>query len=216
MRAVFHEQLSDLTGQLGLTCGLTGEAMRQATQALLSADLVLAETAISKDDEISALSKDSEERAFALLAAGPAEEDLRAVVGQMQVVVDLRRMGALARHVGNVARRRHPTHAVPVEVHRQFEQMGEIAVALSSAARQALITQNPVAAAKLQVEDDAMDALHQQLFSLLLGSEWRHGVGPAVDVALLGRYYERFADHAVQIGRRVRFAATGVVLSQTG
>jgi phosphate transport system protein len=216
MRVSFPEQLSELTRQLGLTCELTGIAMRQATKALLSADLVLAETAISKDDEISALSKDSEEQAYALLATRPTEADLRAVVGQMQVVIDLRRMGALARHVGSVARRRHPGHAVPADVHPVFAEMGEIAVALSAAARQALLTRNPVAAAKLQAEDDAMDALHQKLFSLLLGLEWRHGVGPAVDVALLGRYYERFADHAVQIGRRIIFAATGAPLYQAG
>ena len=35
------------------------------------------------------------------------------------------------------------------------------------------------------------------------------GVAAAVDVTLLGRFYERFADHAVELAGRVIFAATG-------
>ena len=54
-------------------------------------------------------------------------------------------------------------------------------------------------AAQIDKMDDAMDQLHQQLFSVLMDKEWKHGVAAAVDVTLLGRFYERFADHAVEI-----------------
>jgi phosphate transport system protein len=64
-------------------------------------------------------------------------------------------------------------------------------------------------AAELDRDDDEIDELQQQLFGLLLGTAWRHGVGPAVDGAQLGRWYERFADHAVNAGRRVVYFITG-------
>jgi phosphate transport system protein len=54
-----------------------------------------------------------------------------------------------------------------------------------------------------------MDALQKHLFTVLMDKRWTHGVAAAVDVTLLGRFYERFADHAVQIGRRVVFEVTG-------
>lgn len=71
------------------------------------------------------------------------------------------------------------------------------------------MTRDPQAALRLQEDDDAMDDLHRHLFTVLMDREWQHGVAAAVDVTLLGRYYERFADHAVLIGRRVVFTATG-------
>jgi phosphate transport system protein len=72
-----------------------------------------------------------------------------------------------------------------------------------------LITRDPEKAARIQEEDDAMDDLHRHLFTVLMDKEWKHGVAAAVDVTLLGRFYERFADHAVEVARRVIFQVTG-------
>ena len=57
--------------------------------------------------------------------------------------------------------------------------------------------------------DDEMDRLHRQLFTIVLSPNWRHGVESAIDVTLLSRYYERFADHAVTIGKRIIHIVTG-------
>ncbi len=119
-------------------------------------------------------------------------------------------MGALALHVAKVARRRHPAKALPPEeVNGYFAEMGRLAVTLAKNAHEVLVTRDPQAALRLQEDDDAMDDLHRHLFTVLMDREWQHGVAAAVDVTLLGRYYERFADHAVLIGRRVVFTATG-------
>jgi phosphate transport system protein len=64
-------------------------------------------------------------------------------------------------------------------------------------------------AGQLARDDDRIDELHKQLFGLLLGTAWRHGVEPAVDGAQLGRWYERFGDHAVNAGRRIVYYVTG-------
>jgi phosphate transport system protein len=184
--------------------------MERATQALLQADLVLAEQVISDHEQIATLSAQAEEQAFVLLALqSPVAGDLRSVVGSIQIVADVDRMGALALHVAKIARRRHPQHALPEEVNGYFAEMGRLAVELGNTAQEVLLTQDPERAARIQEEDDAMDDLHRHLFSVMMDREWKHGVTAAVDVTLLSRFYERFADHAVEVARRVIFQVTG-------
>ncbi len=210
MRTVFHEQLDSLTETLSQMCGLAGVAMERATQALLQANLTIAETVIGDHEHLARMQSGAEEAAFVLLALqAPVAADLRTVVGSMQNVADAERMGGLALHVAEIVRRRHPARTLPEEVKAYFADMGRIAVDLGNSAKDVVLSGDPERAAQISRDDGEMDELHQQLFSLLKDKEWAHGVAAAVDVALLGRFYERFADHAVEIGRRVVFQATG-------
>ena len=210
MRTAYQEQLSSLTVQLGEMCDLAGQAMERATQALLQADLALAEQVITDHERITEISVRAEESAFKLLALqGPVAGDLRAIVSGIQIVADIDRMGALALHVAKIARRRHPQHTLPEEVNGYFAEMGRVAVELSRSAQEVLDTLDPEKAARIREEDDSMDDLHRHLFSVLMDKDWKHGVTAAVDVTLLSRFYERFADHAVEVARRVIFTATG-------
>jgi phosphate transport system protein len=210
MRTAFHEQLESLTANLSQMCALAGLAMERATQALLHADLIVAERVISDHDHLARMQADAEATAFALLALqSPVAGDLRLVVGSMQNVADAERMGGLALHVAKIARRRHPDHALPQEVNGYFAEMGTVAVDLGNSAKDVVLSLDPEKAAQISRDDDAMDGLHRHLFTLLMDEEWTHGVAAAVDITLLGRFYERFADHAVEIGRRVIFQATG-------
>jgi phosphate transport system protein len=184
--------------------------MERATQALLQADLVLAEQVIGDHEKIMAASARAEETAFVLLALqAPVAGDLRAIVSSIQIVADVERMGALALHVAKIARRRHPQHTLPEEVNGYFSEMGRVAGDLATSARDVLLSRDPAKARQMREDDDAMDDLHRHLFSVMMDREWRHGVAAAVDVTLLGRFYERFADHAVEISRRVIFQVTG-------
>jgi phosphate transport system protein len=210
MRTAFHEQLDGLTEMLSKMCGLAGLAMDRATQALLQADLAMAELVITDHDELAQMQTEAEEAAFVLLALqSPVAGDLRLVVGSMRNAADAERMGGLALHVAKIARRRHPNHTLPDEVNGYFAEMGRIAVDLGNAAKDVLLSRDTKQAAEISLEDIAMDRLHKELFSVLMDKEWPHGVAAAVDVTLLGRFYERFADHAVEIGQRVVFEATG-------
>ena len=210
MRTVFHEQLDSLTETLSQMCGLAGVAMERATQALLQANLTIAETVIGDHERLARMQTGAEEAAFVLLALqAPVATDLRTIVGSMQNVADAERMGGLALHVAKIARRRHPASTLPEEVNGYFAEMGRIAVDLGNSAKDVVLSRDPEQAAQISRDDVEMDRLHQQLFALLKDKEWAHGVAAAVDVALLGRFYERFADHAVEIGRRVAFQATG-------
>ncbi|GGL21611.1 phosphate signaling complex protein PhoU [Nocardia sp. NPDC001965] len=212
MRVIYNEQMADLAHLLGEMAGIAGSAMDRATQALLQADLPLAEQVIGEGDRIAEMIADAEEKSFALLALqAPVAGDLRQVVSAIQIVNDVNRMGTLALHVAKVARRRHPNHALPEAVNGYFAEMGRIAVSMGNGAQEVLDTRDPERAAQLNQDDEAMDDLHRHLFTLLMDREWKYGVAAAVDVTLLGRYYERFADHAVEIGRRVIFLVTGVL-----
>ena len=210
MRSAFHEQLDSLTETLSQMCGLAGLAMEQATHALLRADLNLAETVIAEHEQLAQMQTAAEEAAFKLLALqAPVAADLRIVVGSMQNVADAERMGGLARHVAQIVRRRHPERPLPTEVDDYFAEMGLIAVDLGNSARDVVLSRDPERALQISRDDVAMNELHERLLTLLRETDWSHGVASAVDVALLGRFYERFADHAVEIGRRVIFQATG-------
>jgi phosphate transport system protein len=210
MRAAFHEQLAALNEQLADMCAMAGAAMQDATQALLQADLALAEQVIAEKGQLTKLSGAAEDAAFVLLALqAPVAGDLRAVVTAIRVCADVERMGGLAAHVAKIVRRRHPEHVLPEQVGSYFAEMGRVAVELADAARQVLRTGDPEKARRINAEDDAMDDLHRELFTELMDREWEHGVAAAVDATLLGRFYERFADHAVEIAARVIFQATG-------
>jgi phosphate transport system protein len=210
MRTVFHERLEQLTALLGEMCGLAGAGMEHATQALLQADLEAAENVIADHDRLVTMRRHAEDRAIALLALqAPVARDLRDVVSSLQNAADAERMGGLAVHVAKIVRRRHPAHVLPEEVNRYFAEMGGLAMDMSASVQDVVLSCDPGRAAQLRHEDDAMDDLHRHVLAVLMDREWKHGLEAAVDVTLLGRFYERFADHAVEIGRRVIFQATG-------
>jgi phosphate transport system protein len=210
VRNAFHQQLDDLIVGIAEMCGSAGNAMESATQALLQADLLLAEQVITDHEAILQHARKTEEQALTVLALqAPVAGDLRAVVSALKNIADVERMAALALHVAKITRRRHPQKVLPEEVNGYFTEMGRIAVDMGSNVKQVVLSMDTHRAEQLADDDDDMDNLHRHLFSVLMDREWKHGVAPAVDVTLLGRYYERFADHAVEIGRRVIFSATG-------
>ncbi|HNP55699.1 MAG TPA: phosphate signaling complex protein PhoU [Gordonia sp. (in: high G+C Gram-positive bacteria)] len=210
MRTAYHDELAELRAALGAMCELSGVTMEHATRALLQADVDVADRLLEDRRQMEHYSAEAEEKAFKLLALqAPVAGELREVLTGLQIVADIDRMYALALHVAKVARLRHPAPALPEEVRGYFAEMGRLAVRLADGAREVLQTLDPQAALELDADDDAMDDLHRHLFSVLMDREWPHGVAAAVDVTLLGRYYERFADHAVAVGRRVVFQATG-------
>ena len=210
MREAYRGQLDQLAEELAGMCELTGSAMRRSTKALLDADLALAEQVISEDGRIDELRAATDEHAFALLALqAPVAGDLRTVVSALHASADIERMGGLAVHVAQAARRRHPQPVLPEQVRPYFSEMGSVAVQLAADAAQVVRTRDVDLAGKVEQDDDAMDDLHRHLFTVLMAREWPHGVAAAVDVALLGRFYERFADHAVALARQVVFVVTG-------
>ena len=210
MRDAYHEELDSIGDSLVEMTRLAGSAMARATTALLDADLTLAESVIAADDQIDILQHALDDRAFELLARQqPVAGDLRTIITSLRMSADLERMGDLARHIAKVARRRYPQSAVPPELRGTIVEMGQIAEALVAKVGSIIAARDIEAALQLDSDDDEMDQLHRTLFKALLDDKWKHGVEAAVDVPLCGRYYERFADHAVSVAKRMVFLVTG-------
>ena len=182
----------------------------RATPALLDADIPLADPVIAADAEIDALRADLDETSIDLLARQqPVATDLRVIVTSMRMSSDLERMGDLARHVAKVARLRYPASAVPAELRSTILQMGHVAERIVEKAGSVIAARDLEAAQQIERDDDAMDDLHRELFARVTDPSWRHGTEAAIDITLVGRYYERFADHAVSVGHRVIWLVTG-------
>ncbi len=210
MRDAYHEELDAITDQLVELAAMVSSAIGRATSALLDADLALAEAVIAGDEVIDAVYHDLENRAFDLLARQqPVAGDLRILVTSLRIVADLERAGDMALHVAKIARRRHPVSAVPTQLRSTILQMGQVAQLIMSKAGDCIGHRDLAIAAELESDDDAMDELHRKLFTALIDEKWTDGIEAAIDVTLAGRYYERFADHAVSVARRVVYLVTG-------
>lgn len=210
MRDVFHDELDEIGAGIAELICLVGIAIEQATGALLDANLAAAEQVIAADARVDALRIDLEDRAFQMIARQqPVATDLRMLVATLHLVADLERMGDLALHVAKIARLRFPEAAVPGEVRDVIAQMGEVAGSLVLKVGDVVDGRDISLAQAIEAEDDSMDALRRKLFTLVLSPRWSHGTEAAIDMTLLGRYYERYADHAVAVARRTTFIVTG-------
>ncbi|WP_235736696.1 phosphate signaling complex protein PhoU [Nocardioides alcanivorans] len=210
MREAYTDQLDSLFASLGSMAAEVKVAVASATQALLSGNGELADGVIAGDESIDRQREAIEDTAFSLLSLQqPVASDLRTVVAALRMVAEIERMGDLAVHVAKVARLRVPGVAVPRDVVPTIEQMAEVAKEMCRVLVRVIAERDVEAARELDEADDTMDQLRRNNFRELLSADWSHGVEPAVDLALLGRYYERIADHAVSVARRVIFVVTG-------
>ncbi len=216
MRDAFHEELDAIQATLVTMGEMVSTAMSRSSQALLNADVKLAEQVISDDEKLDSIQHDLEARAINLMARQqPVAQDLRILVTSLRMSADLERMGDLCHHIAKLARMRYPEVAVPTELLKTIENMGTTAVKIIEKSTHVIKTQDLQAAIELETDDDEMDKLHRALFVTLLDDSWTHGIEAAIDMTLLGRYYERCADHAVSIARRVYFLVKGEYASES-
>ncbi|OXM70320.1 phosphate signaling complex protein PhoU [Amycolatopsis vastitatis] len=210
MREAYHVELEQLADHLAAMSVQVADAMERATRALLEVDLSLAEQVISDDAKVDDARAQCEEQAYALLALqAPVATDLRTVLAAIHAAESLERMGDLALHVAKAARRRHPEPVLPDSVRPYFAEMGEVAVKLARQTEQVIHSKDVEAAKTIESEDDQVDDIHRHLFTVIMDRDWPHGVAAAVDVTLLGRFYERYSDHAVSVAKRMIFVVTG-------
>lgn len=210
MREAFHDELDGIGSTLLQMVGLVKIAMNDATSALLVADLAKAEKVIAADDVIDEIQHELDARTINLMARQqPVASDLRTLVTSLRMSADLERMGDLAHHVAKQARMRYPNSAVPAELVPTITAMGLVADKIVDKLSSVMEHRDTVRALEIETDDDEMDKLHRDLIGILLSKNWTHGIESAIDMTLLGRFYERFADHAVSISRRVYFLVTG-------
>lgn len=210
MRAAFHAGLDELVSHLARMVRQAGEMMTNASIALHQNDLALAAMVIADCDGIKVTSRALEQRCVTLLALeAPVAGDLRVVVATLHALGHAQRMASLARHVAFVAQVKRPNPMTTGTVRPVLARMSLLASQLAADAATAIEYQDPLSGCRLAVADDEVDELCRHLFGVLFAEDWPHGVERAVDAALIGRYYERFGDHAVSIARGVCYRVTG-------
>jgi phosphate transport system protein len=210
LRAAFQDELDGVTQTLVDLTVLVSDAMQSATHALLNADLAEAESVIASDDKIDQVQHDLDSRIIDIIARQqPVASDLRALVTALRMSADLERMGDMAHHVAKITRLRHPANAIPPELLTTIEGMGKSAKLIADKTGEVISSRDIEMALEVEKDDDEMDKLHRTLFLVLMEDSWSHGIETAIDITLIGRYYERFADHAVSVARRVYFLVTG-------
>ena len=210
IRSVFQDELDGVSQTLFELSVMVSDSMAKATSALMSKNLSLAEEVISFDEKIDTVQHDLDARIIDIIARQqPVASDLRALVTALRMSADLERMGDMSHHVAKIARLRHPGGEVPTELHAMFQAMGNAAEKIATKTGVVIATRDTEMALQVERDDDEMDKLHRQLIGTLVDPSWTHGVESAIDLTLLGRYYERFADHAVSVSRRVYFLVTG-------
>jgi phosphate transport system protein len=210
LRSAFQDELDGVTQTLVDLSALVSDAVTRATHALLNADIKEAEDVIASDDRIDDIQHELDARIIDIIARQqPVASDLRALVTALRMSADLERMGDMAHHIAKITRLRHPNSAVPPELLSTIEEMGRVARLISDKVGGVINSRDVDTALEVEKDDDEMDRLHRKLFTTLMDESWSHGTESAIDITLIGRYYERYADHAVSVARRVYFLVTG-------
>lgn len=215
MRTAYREHLDAFAHDLIIMCDMVQDIMSRASDALLRGSLDSAETALSMSENLEEIRVRCDERAVQLLALeGPVARDLRQVISSIYIVEDFNRMAALAIHLASSARRRHPDLAIPGSLIGFFEEYARLTQNMAEKTRDLLIAPDPDIAVALADEDDAVDDLNDHILTLLTQREWPHSTRQAVDTAMASRFYERYADHCVNVGARIVYLTTGLMPEQ--
>jgi phosphate transport system protein len=210
IRSVFQDELDGVSQSLVDLTDMVAVSISKATESILNSDLKLAEEVIASDDTIDEFQHALDARIIDIIARQqPVASDLRALVTALRMSADLERMGDMSHHVAKITRLRHPDAAIPKELVASFKQMGEAAEKIARKTGSVIASRDTEVALQVEKDDDEMDKLHRLLIGTLVDPNWKHGVESAIDLTLLGRYYERYADHAVSVSRRVYYLVTG-------
>lgn len=217
-RRTFHSQLDEIRNDLVRLAASVCETIPRGTNVLLDGDLSEAQTVVRADEEINALALDIEDRCYHLLALqGPMAGDLRAVVTAIRLVAEIERSGDLMVNVAKTTRRIH-SQLADAKIRGLIQTMSEVALRIYRAAMDAYFDADEEKAMSIPGMDDELDRLHKDFITQVLDS-CRAGtidVEAAVQLGLVGRYYERIGDHAVNISERVRYMVSGWMPERPG
>lgn len=217
MRAIFDQELEQIGDDLLQMSKNVADAIRDASTALTTGDLELAERVIEADARIDELERALDERCVLLLARQqPVATDLRVIVSALRISASIERMGDLARHIAQVVRLRYPEPAIPSSAQRLFDDLAEAATKVGQDVVTLLETHDLQLAADVERDDDVLDRLHTDTFRLTLADSWEGTTAETVDVTLLARFFERFGDHAVSVARRITYLVTGDLVAGNG
>lgn len=210
MRTVFQQELVEVQSRLVTLANEARVIMEKASKAFLNSDVSMADEALALTDANEERALDLDELVIKVLATqSPVARDLRILVSALRMSASLERMGSLASHIAAIARYRYPGSAIPDSLRPTFEEMARIDIELATKASELLQNTDLDLAREIQARDEAVDLLHRKVFDVVLAPDWSENAMFTVDVTLASRYFERFADHVVDISSKVSFLQTG-------
>lgn len=210
MHGIFQNALADVQGRLVNLAENAEAIMDKASRAFLNSDVTLADEALALAEANETKALDLDELVIKVLATqSPVARDLRILVSALRMSASLERMGSLSSHVAAIARYRYPGSAIPTSLRQTFEDMVRIDLELVGKAITLLQNTDLDLVREIQARDEAVDRLHRKVFDVVLSPEWKENAMYTVDVTLASRYFERFADHVVDISSKVSFLQTG-------
>ena len=205
LRKTFTQEMGEIDAKVVQLFALVTESLAAATESLLSGDRDIAIGIKERDKIIDAINEDIQEVAErTLLLQAPVASDLRFLLSVLRIVPELERSGDLAEHIASRAARGLGAELTPA-IRGLVERMGNLGVSMWRAAADAYADRDGAAAAKIDELDDELDALHDELAGLLEAGELQ--MKPALEMALVARFYERLGDHALHISERVSYLA---------
>jgi phosphate transport system protein len=211
LRIEFHESLDELRDDIVRLGAMTVETIGKGTAAMLDRDLHAAQRLIDGDDVIDTLAIGIEESCYRLLALQqPMARDLRFIVCALRFASELERSADLMVNICKASRRIYDVTMSP-NVRSLIEDMSIEAASLTRKAIDSFAEADDGMASALDDIDDRLDELQVEFVESIFSSHDsdRLGLRSAVQLALVGRYYERIGDHAVNMGERVTFMVTG-------
>ena len=212
MRTTYREHLDAFAQDLITMCDTVAAVVEGASTGLLEGSLQSAQHALSLSDELDEVKNRATKRAVQLLSLeAPVARDLRQIVSSIYIIEDFDRMASLAMHIASMARRRHPDLVVPEPIRGYFHEMARLCTEMSDKTRSVLVDPDADVAIVLAADDDAIDDIHEHIMTLLTKKEWPFSTRAAVEVTLLARYYERFADHTVNVAAQIVYLTTGLM-----
>jgi phosphate transport system protein len=210
MRDAYHRELESLDQEVVAMGALVEKSIHLATNAFVENDRELAGTVRQGDDDIDATFMDIEKRCLALMAQqAPVAGDLRLVVAILGAISELERTGDIAYNVAKLVQRDDSPRADTKAVRALLAELGVEAQKVLAAAIDAWAQKDEVAAAAVERKDDRSDELHGEVIAAILQLKGDEAVAAAIRLAMLGRYFERIGDHAVNLAERVRYFVTG-------
>lgn len=210
MRKMFDKQLEAVQSRIVDIAETVHVIVSDATTAFLETDAAAADRAIAGAEGVSDKALSLDELVIRTLALqAPVARDLRILVSTLRISASLERMTALASHIATIAKFRLPNSAVPDALADTFDEMGRLAVRLVKKLVKLLKNTDIDLARSIQAADERVDELNREVFEIVLAEGWKESAIHTVDATLVSRYFERIADHVVEISAKVSYLSTG-------
>ena len=187
--------------------------LQDALKALIERNSDLAIQVVENDQSVNSLDVEIDESCLRLLALHqPRAGDLRFITTALKISAELERISDLT---VNIAERAIELNREPLlKPYIDIPRMADWADRMVKESLQACMNRDADLARKVCRDDDYVDDLTEQLFRELVSFmlEDPGTVGRAIRLTFIGKYYERIADHATNIGELVVYMVEGKII----